>query len=887
MKSVKLWIAAVASIAGILMVPDASAQDGYVTNSNARGVIPFGSYQVGGIDNENLATGTVNLRIPLTERNGRGSDTNLAYVYSSKIWTVSPLGDPLSPDWVPAMLWQPTSELLYGQIVTLEFGSLNWTRVSYTCTGLNLIQYWVNVDSNFVYIAADGAHIQFPNRRITAQSGYRGPGFCSTPTDPCKNCVPPANNNPVPIGYSDSGTMELNTSGDPFVIRFKDGRQAFWPANQNPSRSYKDRNGNIIDSTGDTLKRTVFADSNGNPLGYSTATAFITVNTQFPTTGSTSYPNCVHQGGGQLQTTTSLSLPNGRSYTFEYDPNFGELTRVNLPTAGYIKYVYQTFPQIDNGPASIVPCAGLYLDSRRVVERRVSEDGVNEHVWQYRYVVDPTGKQPTYTDVTDPLGNVTRHIFMMDMAGGLSEVQTETRDAAGNLLRKVVNDWDWDRNSGPIQTGQDGNPEGTGTKNLRIVGTTTTLVDTNQVSRTETDYDKSISYPNAFPPPQTITESMMNVTETREFDYGIGAVGPLLRRTHYTYLHDSDANYQSRHIWDRVASRVVYDGQSNVAAKTQYGYDGTPIASTSSVVQHDYVNYASTMPYRGNVTTTQAWRNTDDSWLTTTNWYDDLGNLVQTQDPGTHNTWFAYDDNWSGTACLPSGPTRAFVTQVKNHLGQTVSRSYYACSSLAASVTDQNSQTTTFTYDFFDRPLVETRPPGGGSTTYTYNDVNRQVTRSVEIGNGIGPMISILSYDGLGRHNQTQQKDPEGDDFTETTYDALGRVATVNNPHRATASTSDGITTYQYDALGRIAQVAPPDGTPPTAGSTCLANNRCTQYSGNITTVTDETGRQRRSTSDALGRLVEVDEPGDAFAGTQAAGSLGISGTLNWGEPLR
>src|SRR5215472_11572478 len=660
MKSGKLWF--LAAVASVLVLTRAWSQDGYVSSSNARGVIPFGSYQVGGIDNVNLANGAVNLRIPLTERKGRGPDTNLTYVYSSKIWVVSPLGDPTSPDWVPGTLWQPTSELLYGQNVTLGLGSLTWTSQTYTCTMPNQNQYWVVVDSNFVYIEADGAHIQFPNRRMTAQPGYVSPAGCVVPTDPCKFCVPPYG--PwVSIGYSDTGTMELDTSGDPFVIRFKDGTQAFWPTNSiDATRAYKDRNGNIIDGTGDTLKRTVFADSNGNPLGYSTATSSITVNTQFPTTGSASYPNCMHQySSNQFQATTSLSLPNGRSYTFEYDPNFGELTRVNLPTGGYIKFVYHTFPQIDSGlPVGV--CTGLPLDSRRVVERRVSEDGVNEQVWHYNYVVDLTGKQPTYTDVTDPLGNVTRHIFA-NQGGGLSEVQTETRDAAGNLLRKVVNDWAWDRLSGPTQMDQDGSASGGGAKNLRIVGTTTTLVDSNQVSRTETDYE-SFSYPDASNLNHPATESTMNVTETREFDYGVGVVGPPLRRTHYTYLHDSDANYQSRHIWDRVTSRVVYDGQGNIASQTQYGYDGTPIAGTSNVVQHDYVNYASTMPYRGNLTTTQVWRNTDNSWLTTTNLYDDLGNVIQTQDPGGHNTWFAYDDSWSGTACLPPGTTRAFVTQV-------------------------------------------------------------------------------------------------------------------------------------------------------------------------------------------------------------------------------
>src|SRR5207249_1763102 len=68
-------------------VPASRAQsDGYVTNSNLRGVTPTGSYQFGAIDNINIGTGTLNLNIPIAKRPGRGLDTAVAFTYSSKIW---------------------------------------------------------------------------------------------------------------------------------------------------------------------------------------------------------------------------------------------------------------------------------------------------------------------------------------------------------------------------------------------------------------------------------------------------------------------------------------------------------------------------------------------------------------------------------------------------------------------------------------------------------------------------------------------------------------------------------------------------------------------------------------------------------------------------------
>src|SRR5262249_3369260 len=128
----------------------------------------------------------------------------------------------------------------------------------------------------------------------------------------------------------------------------------------------------------------------------------------------------------------------------------------------------------------------------------------------------------------------------------------------------------------------------------------------------------------------------------------------------------------------------------------------------------------------------------------------------------------------------------------------------------------------------------------------------------------------FVYFDGLGRKKQTQLKDPEGDVFSETTYDAFGRVATVTNPHRANPSSTDGTTSNAYDVLGRVISVTRPDGS--------IAHS--SYADPNTVTVTDEAGKQRRSVSDAVGRLIEVDEPAGGTSGTTASGGLTISGAL-------
>ena len=133
-------------------------------------------------------------------------------------------------------------------------------------------------------------------------------------------------------------------------------------------------------------------------------------------------------------------------------------------------------------------------------------------------------------------------------------------------------------------------------------------------------------------------------------------------------------------------------------------------------------------------------------------------------------------------------------------------------------------------------------------------------------------IVDYAYFDGVGRTTQTRLVDPAGDDFVDTTYDADGRVNTVSNPHRSTSSATDGVTTPSYDALGRVTKTTAQDGSIST-----------TDYSNFPTvTVTDPAGKTRRTRTDALGRLVEVDEPGPGVngPGTPGSGSINVSGSL-------
>ncbi len=101
---------------------------------------------------------------------------------------------------------------------------------------------------------------------------------------------------------------------------------------------------------------------------------------------------------------------------------------------------------------------------------------------------------------------------------------------------------------------------------------------------------------------------------------------------------------------------------------------------------------------------------------------------------------------------------------------------------------DANGQITSYVYDSMLRPTEEVKTPDGGQTITTYSSPN-----AITVANAI--VSTTYLFDGLGHLTQTQlTSDPEGTDYTDTSYDTLGGVASVSNPHRSSGSYTDGTT---------------------------------------------------------------------------------------------
>jgi RHS repeat-associated protein len=817
----------------------ASYANSQVSNQLNTGYPVNGIFHGTDIENVQMNNGGLHMEIPISELKGRGLSVASKVVYNSKDWTFhtrcftsgggfcedDATGDPL------------------GNSVPAFYGAFDYEFASSTSTCEQGVNDFITKVGGYTLREPDGTKHHF------------GP-------DPLMEsaCVPPTY--PATV-YADDGSgwiMQINTSNGSIIQAIgKNGLriQATSGRSPAPAGAIVDANGNELTPSAiccnnsglggtDTLGRTIpanggYYDSSGTLQSPTlSGSVSVTLDTT-PLCRFATADTCVPAKGTMIAP-AQLNLPNGNVYSFTYAQNGGgELAGITLPTGGQITYTWGTWEE----------------GGRNVATRTISANGINS-IWTYNIgagggtVTDPAGKDTLYN-----CGELCTEIQYFDGPSGSSPV---IKTVSTDFLSFCVNSSCASQASLPIRE-------------------TTTWNELNLVTKTETDWD-SMSVSGG-------TATWRNPIEKRFYDWtSIGNQPPLLKRVHTSYRHlEADGGaYLNANIADLPTLVQTFDAAGNLVAQTQNSYDGGSLLNTGSctspgVPNHDYCNYPYTMVLRGNVTQSSQWLNTNNTWLNTTHTYDDLGNLRSTTDPGGHPTTYDYTDSWGGTGCVTAANTLAFPTTVTDALGHRVKTSYYPCTSLVQSTRDENDMQagrtgTTHTYDLMNRPLVSQVLDASGQilskTSFTYNDSVLPLSITKTVTAAPDPdIVSTVTMDDMGRTLQTISNDPEGNVTTETAYDSLGRKASVTNPHRVVVAATDGITRFAYDALGRTTDVTKPDG-----------NTVHTDYAGNATTVTDETGRQRRSITDGIGELIEVDEPGDNYPGINASGSISISGAL-------
>ena len=571
-------------------------------------------------------------------------------------------------------------------------------------------------------------------------------------------------------------------------------------------------------------------------------------------------------GSGGYSSTYTITLPNQGTYKLDFDVT-GDLIEVVYPSGGYTKYDYQygrmsqpqnfgdvtcAIPSIELlakhectlASGSCTPAPTSTTIGSCVAGQPLGGEATTCYSGLYGVLPGPYASGTSVT-VIDPAGNTSFH------ASGGNTTYTNGSGANGTSNSFYIGYYDalevdYVGSSTPLK------------QVLKIYGTDTNCAlsgsvwSLNPCSITTTYYNGGSSISSVVQMQYDAVQPF-NVTQIQDFDYS----GSLIKTQNAVWEHGgiyaagAAGTTTLSNVLDHLQSATVTDPVTGNSNTKTYSYDG--LGNLESIA----------------VSGTNV--------LTATTSYlplDAYGRPTQMTDPKGNVTKYSYntDSSWSDATCAPPGGTQAYLTSVINAKNQTTSYQYDSCTGDLGSMTDPNGQTTSFSYDVLGRTTQISYPDGG----WVQNSYVDTPPLSIQTTKNQAPdpnVVANVVLDGFARKSQTQLlSDPAGTVYTDTTYDALGRVASVSNPYRSGGPVAtNGITQYGYDALSRKTLQIQPDmsilqwcyngmADPQHPQNNCRAN-LSSFTAGTWVDNSDEVGNNWQHVSDAAGRLRSVVEP--------------------------
>ncbi len=575
-----------------------------------------------------------------------------------------------------------------------------------------------------------------------------------------------------------------------------------------------------------------------------------------------------------------IALPTGQSYKFSYNV-YGELDKVIYPTGGYQRYQYGTV-------ASVGILTDPYTEgSRGMTSRWVSANGTggaDEAQWQYSTGFSPmtiTAPDGTRTEnyLFYPLTNFLDQFGYHDSRQGLLAEQRVYAPVAqgGAMLRRTLYQYGQTSsvNAKPVPPGVSNSGNYTAYRNPRLEKEIQIILDTgtsNALAKT-TIYDY---IDNTYQFSTGLDRNFVTETNFQTITQSIGQTGTIADITPGTTaskiqtIYLDNATYRNRNILGLATSVIVQgivQGSLTSVARTDYAYDEAAYPLLTYADLTEYTDPLTTA--RGNVTTTKRFLNLTpgaETFLQTHAQYDQCGNVRKSWDERGNLSQTDYSSTYhhgyanQTTTAVPDpdgnhGANSAFVT----------TSTFDFTTGLLLTKTDPNGQVTTYSYqddltnyDVLNR-LRKVTHPDGSWTKMTYNDAVGDLYILTEKTLDGGRTTKMYEYvDPMGRPSRTfTSENATSYIVTDTLYDQMGRVLQFSNPYRTTTLGgvadplhTDNWTISEYDPLGRKKTITGQDGS-----------QAHTAYDGVYTTVTDQSGRQRRQKVDALGRIIRVDEP--------------------------
>jgi YD repeat-containing protein len=784
----------------------------------------------------NVANGNVHMEIPIGSQPQRGSlPLTESLVYDSRIWQIVNTGSSYS--------FQPSSSngwALGGSAIAGSAAEQSIVNESVSCSGSGGSQGYHEAVYTYVDMAGT-THMFAPGiyyfYGTTCPNGNTG-GITNT------NMASGTSYTAYAVdgsGYYLTVFNQTCSGGNTCEYDL-----VFDPSGNLPGT--EDRNGNFITETyteppntwtwTDTLGRNAFVWTNTNSTmtnlsvltvegaqkQYTVNWETINVHTGFGQSGVSEY-------SGTLTVVKSLTLPDGSTYTFNYDTGtssgyYGELTSMTLPTGGTVSFGYQN-----------------YLDSYRNENRWLNtysggngSFSLSPQVYNNNYCSGSSAvgcqEQMTVTD-----GNSNQVVYLLTLNNGAWNSQTDYYNNVSGSLKHILSTATNYNFTNSCPQSICGGPNGA--QWVTASSTTTTLSDTGQSTQTQYTYN----YPQYGKP-----------NKVQSWDYSTpssctGGSTPT-KETDYTYGYFVNGAAYATEVDQR-------DCNGNIATKTIYNYDQVTPSATSGLPNHSTNLLAvgvimsggaspnntslAALGRRGNLTSVVSGTGTT---ATVSSTYDDAGVKLSDTDANSQKTTYA-------TMC--SDAYLQIVTYpVVNGQSLKTTTSYDCSSGLVNSTQDMNGQQTIYSYYTSGANLGRLNTvarPDGGTTTYTYPssiETDQSVTQSSSVSVAHESIV-----DTYGRSYQSVTVAPEGSIGSEITYDATGRPYSTTTPHlQGTSSSTDGTSYTYYDILGRTTKVKAPNGVTTTSN-----------YSGNTQTVTDALSHSVKYTYDAFHRLTSVLEP--------------------------
>lgn len=302
--------------------------------------------------------------------------------------------------------------------------------------------------------------------------------------------------------------------------------------------------------------------------------------------------------------------------------------------------------------------------------------------------------------------------------------------------------------------------------------------------------------------------------------------------TNHSYALNEDRNLLT---YISGSTLIDHDGITTLQ-NTRHYYDGLTMGQVS----------------KGNLTKTEGWLNTDNTWVATSYVYNEQGMLLSVTNPRGFTSSKSYDE----FNMYPSTST--------DPMGHVVRSTYDYSSGQIQHITDPNGFVTAYDYDGFGRPLSihisdqKQSPTLVIKTRFVYTD--DKLPRSIHTTNRFSEDAIHETYqylDGFGRLIQQRSSSDRDGQFivASNTYDSRGRISREYQPYFASSSEYSEVsqpdtraTTYTYDSLDR-----------PTLIETSVGSTTIVYHNWNVRT-TDPENRVKTTHFDGFNRLVTVDE---------------------------